>query len=531
MRMTGGEALVRALAAEGVRTVFGIPGTHNLAVYDALLDVPAVRHIGARHEQGAAFMADGYARAGGQVGVCLSTTGPAALNLFTALGTAYGDSSAVLAVASEIPSRYVGQEKGCLHECRDQAGLFRLLLGWCGQPGNVAAIPAAVREAFRRLCGGRPRPAALQLSCDVLDSTGEATILTPVPIAPPPGQPDEVARAARLLNDSHRPVLWAGGGVISSDASAALVRLAERLQAPVFTTTLGKGAIPDDHRLALGTAFLKRPGRSYLAGCDLLLAVGTRFTELETRRWALGLPGQVVQIDIDPAEIGRNYPVAAGVIGDARQVMEQLAALVAGARPDRSAEAAEVRRQVRDGCEGRSPEALRLVRALRAALPRDTIVVNDLTVAAYWGQVALEVFEPRTYLYPWGFAPLGFALPAALGARLARPDRPVVALAGDGGFLFTGQELATAVQYGVPVVVVVFNDSAFGVLRPQQQKRYGRTCAIDLVNPDFVALARAFGAGARRVQAVEELGPALREALEAGHPWLIEFPVALPWPV
>jgi acetolactate synthase-1/2/3 large subunit len=263
----------------------------------------------------------------------------------------------------------------------------------------------------------------------------------------------------------------------------------------------------------------------------VLLAVGTRFTELETAAWSLRLPDRVAQIDVDSAEIGRNYPVVAGVVGDARLVLEQLAELVADTRPDRGSEVAEVKRQIWQGWQQRAPEALRLVQTLRAVLPRNAVVVNDLTVAAYWAQVALPVYEPRTYLFPYGFAPLGFAVPAAIGAKLARPDRPVVAIAGDGGFLFTCQELATAVQFTVPLVVLVFNDNAFGVLRPQQQQRYGRTYAVDLVNPDFVALAQAFGLSAQRVHTVEQLGEMLTKAVNADCPWLIEFPISLPWPV
>ncbi|MDE2757121.1 MAG: thiamine pyrophosphate-binding protein, partial [Acidobacteriota bacterium] len=465
--MTGGQALVRSLEAHDVTTVFGIPGTHNLAVYDALLDSP-IRHVSARHEQGAAFMADGYARAGGEVGVCLSTTGPAALNTLTPLGTAFSDSSRVLCVASQIQSNFLGRGKGLLHECSGQSGGFRSVTKWWQQATTVEAIPWLVREAFAQLGSGRPRPAALEIPCDVLDSTGHPDLPAPLETAPEQPLPEELSRACRLLEKARRPVIWAGGGLIRAGASNALIRLAERLQSPVFTTTLGKGAIPEDHPLSAGNTLLHPAGRAYLETCDLVLAVGTRFKEIETERWRLRLPERLIHIDIDPAEIGRNYQVSAAVAGHARPALEGLLELWRGAAPsrDRVREVKELRGRIWDECRQRAPEAVELVECLRAALPRESILVCDLTAAATWCHHLLEAYEPAGFHVPWGFCTLGFGLPAAIGAKLARPRRPVVLLSGDGGFLFNCQELATAVECGLPLVMVVFNDKGYGVLRP-----------------------------------------------------------------
>ena len=529
MAITGGEAVVRSLAAHGVRTVFGIPGTHNLAVYDALLD-SEIRHILTRHEQGAAFMADGYARAGGRPGVCITTTGPAVMNALAALSSAYSDSSPILVIASQICAEHLGQGKGYAHDSPDQLSGFRPVTKWSRCCDTVAAIPQAVREAFLEMKSGRPRPTVVEVPFDVLDGSGEVDIPEPAPIETP--QPDENAldRAAGLLKKAKRPVIWAGGGVITSGASSALRSLAEILEAPVFPTTQGKGSLPEDHPLAAGNTLVHPLATEYLSSCDLMLAIGTRFSELETARWSLRLPGDLIQIDVDAEQIGRNYPVSEGIVSDAKLALEALIDRCSDDEPraSRAAEVAELKSCLMKDFHKRSPEAVELIRTLRSALPRETVIVSDLTVVAYWCHHVLDVFEPRTYFNSMGFGSLGFGLPAAMGAKLAVPDRPVVVLTGDGGFQFTCQELGTAVQFGVPVVVVVFNDDGYGILWPQQQARYGRTNATDLVNPDFVALAHAFGASGRRVEEVGELGAAIKSALDADGPSLIEVPLSLP---
>ena len=534
MRMTGGEAVVRSLAAHDVDTVFGIPGTHNLGIYDALRAMGGIRHILARHEQGAAFMADGYARASGEVGVCISTTGPAALNTLASLGTAFSDSSPVLCIASQIPAEGIGLDKGYLHECQDQLGSFAPVTKWRARADTVESIPGVMREAFAQMLSGRPRPTAVEIPCDTLDERDEVTIPAPAGVNRPAPDPEQVERAARLLRAARRPVIWAGGGVISSSAGAEVRQLAERLQAPIFTTVLGKGAVADDHPLAAGATILHPAARAFLAESDLMLAVGTRFTEEETDRWGLCLPDSLIHIDIDPEEIDRNYPATVGVVGDARAALQLInAQLQELRRPDNGSAAgiAKMRQEVWRYCQARAPEGVELVQTLRKALPRDTIIVSDLTVAAYWCRRLLYIYEPRTNIYPWGFCTLGFGLPAAIGAKVARPDRPVVVLCGDGGFLFNCQELAVAAQFDVPIVALVFNDSAYGVLKPQQMARYGQAHAVDLVNPDFVALAGAFGVDGCRVTSIEQLGPAVAKAIEADRSALIELPGTLPWPI
>ena len=374
----------------------------------------------------------------------------------------------------------------------------------------------------------------MEIPCDTLDEDDDLAIPAPVAAEREAPETELVERAAGLLRAGRRPVIWAGGGVIGSGAGAELRQLAERLQAPVFTTVLGKGAVADDHPLAAGATILHPAGREFVAECDVMLAVGTRFTEEESDRWGLRLPDTLIHVEIDPEEIDRNYAATLGVVGDARAALQLINDQLQELRREDNTIAAEVaalRQKVWRYCQERAPEGVELVQTLRKALPRETILVSDLTVAAYWCRRLLDIYEPRTNIYPWGFCTLGFGLPAAIGAKVARPDRPVVALCGDGGFMFNCQELAAAVQFDVPIITLVFNDEAYGVLRPQQEARYGAAHAVDVVNPDFMGLADAFGVDGCRVDSIEQLGPAVTKAIEADRSTLIELPGSLPWPI
>lgn len=530
-QQSGGAALVAALAAHEVRAVFGIPGTHNLAAYEALASTPSIRHVLARHEQGAGFMADGFARASGRFGVCLSTTGPAALNVLTPLGTAFADSVPILSIASEIPAAGLGLGKGYLHECRDQLGCYAPVTKFSALVTEVTDIGSTVADAVAAMRTGRPRPAALDIPCDVLDADAGCEPTGPHEIPEPSCDLGAVARAAELLAEARSPLIWAGGGVMRSGAGAALVRLAEQLDAPVFCTVLGKGVIPDDHPLAAGAGFLHPAAAKLRENCDVLLALGTGLGQLETGNWQLEMPPGVIQVDIDPGAIGRNYPVTEGVLGDVNVALEALSATISDNCREAAGAVATMKSEMRAQCRQRCPQAVELLEAIRHGLPRETILVNDLTVGVYWGRYVLDVYEPRTYLYPWNFCTLGYGLPAAIGAAVARPEAPVVVLCGDGGFLFNVQELATAVQHRLPLTVVVFNDSAYGVLKPQQEQRYDRTFATDLRNPDLVELAGAFGAEGVRVSSGDQLEAALKVAVASDQVTVIDLPVSLPWPV
>ena len=527
--MTGGQALVGALAAHGVDTIFGMPGSHSLVIYDALVDCPAIQHISVRHEQGAAFMADGYARVTGKVGVCLTTTGPAALNTFGSLATSYGDSIPVLLLCTQVPSDFIGQNKGFYHEIPHQMGMLERVTKYSVSVRSGQQIADSVREAFRIALDGRPRPVALELPYNVLNAEWEVTISDPAARTRSKPGPNEVEAAMTLITQAKRPIIWIGGGATTSGVSTELRQLAELIQAPVLSTPLGKGVLSADHPLDVGFLAVKTPVQVYMKTCDLMIAIGTRLSFISTERWTLPFPQKMIHIDIDPEVIGRNYPVTLGIVADARETLKAIVERLevdATRCESRESEVRALKEQVRTDWESDIPREYQLIQRIRSALPRETIVVGGPTMASYLTWRMFDLFEPRHYPYPLSCATVGYALPAALGAKLANPDRPVVAMCGDGGFMLTCQELATAVQYGVNVVIMLFNDNGYEVLRLQQQERFGRYSEVDLKNPDFVAMARSFGAESWRVE-VDQLREAIRPALALEKMVLLEIPVTL----
>lgn len=522
----GADLLVECLLNENLTTVFGIPGITTLAIYDAFVDYPALRHVEVRHEQAAVYMADGYARASGQIGVALTSGGPGALNTLTAMGTAYNDSVPVLHLVSENPHALRGKGRGYFHDIRDQFGVFRPVTGFGSQVESPEEIPPAIHAAVHALRNRRPRPALVEITADALTARAEVTLEPPAAVARPAPPPDRLQAAARLLAAARAPVLWAGGGVLWAGASDLLVQLAERLGAPVLTSQLGKGALPADHPLHIGNWATERPVQELIDRSDVMLAIGTRFSYFPTRAWTLRLPRRLVQIDLDPAEIGRNYPVEVGLVGDARAALAGLLAELdrsgLAVRPSRRSEVDAVRETVlaRVG----QPVELEVLDQIRRVLPRSALVFNDPTTIAFWARFYWPAYEPRTWFVPAGFGTLGYALPAAIGAKIARPDRPVVAIIGDAGVMFTIQDLMTAAQDHVPVVVLVFNDEGYGVERRHQDQLFGRRSGVDVRPPDFVRLAEALGAAAFRADDLRALGVILEAALGLDRPALVEVP-------
>lgn len=528
-QMTGGQALARSLSHEGVRTIFGLPGVQLYHALGGLLDTPEIRFISTRHEQGTTYMADGYARAGGGIGTAMVVPGPGLLNASAGLSDAYAASSPVLLIAGQINIDMIGKNRGVLHEINDQLDVARTITKWCTRILDPAQIPTAVHEAFRHLNTGRPRPVEIEIPPETLAQVAEIDLYEPVIYTPQSPDLHSVDQAAALIVKAERPVIWAGGGVIRSCATDALTNLAELLQAPVITTPEGKGAISARHYLSLGTARGGvRPGgdplHQYLGDCDLILAVGTRFATptLEPTK-------QVVQIDIDPEEVGRNHPNTAGIVGDARLSLEALEDSLRshGSRTSRRDEFEAFRSQ-RDELMLRVEPQNSFVRALRDAIPDDGVMVADQTQVGYYSNSFYPVYEPGTYLNSSYQGNLGFAFPTALGAKVAIPDRAVVSISGDGGFLFNSQELATAVQYGINIVAVIFNDGAYGnVLRDMMDTFDGRDVGARLHNPDFVKLAQAYGTDAVRAHSPSELNGCLKEALVNNRPTVIEVPVEM----
>ena len=526
MAVTGAQLLVESLLAEGVETLFGIPGVGTLAVYDAFIDKPELRHIEVRHEQSAVFMADGYARASGQVGVAFTSNGPGALNTITAMATAHNDSVPVLHLVSENPPEVRRKGKGHFHDISDQFGIFRPVSGHAAQVALADEIPAAVNAAFFALRNRRPRPALVEFANEAF------TTITPAR-AMPGGErvehtidPASVARAAEILAAADRPLVWAGGGVATIETSAILTRIVERLGAPTITTQKGKGAIPSEHPLHIGNWANEQPVRDLIDECDVLLAVGTRFSYFPTGGWSLRLPDRIVQIDLDPAEIGRNYPVEAGIVGDTgialRALEAELDRLGHQPLPDRDNEVAKALGRIAEAVG--TPIEIEVLDQIRLALPPESLVFNDPTTIAFWARSHWKTDRPRTWFVPSGFGTLGYALPATIGARFARPDTPSVAIIGDAGVMFTIQDLMTAVQENVPAIVLVFNDEGYGVERRHQDHLYGRRSGVDIRPPDFVALARSFGARGILVDDLSRVGETLESVLDAEGPTLIEIP-------
>jgi acetolactate synthase-1/2/3 large subunit len=526
---------VEALRAEGVRHVFGIPGIHNLAVYDALLRQTDLVHVLARHEQGAAFMADGYARASGRPGVVLVTTGPGATNALTPLVESYAGSQPVLLLMSDVASALVGKDLGALHEVPNQIECFRPVCRWAETVGSGAEIPGAVQGAFHLLRTGRPGPIALSVPTDLLGGRVDGRLTPAGQGVRPPCDAGLVEEAAGHLRRARRPLIVAGGGAVHAGAGAELAALARRLDAPVVTTVMGRGVLPETDPRWLGVLPNRRATQAALEAADVVLAVGCRFAHRSTRGILLDLhfrPDQaLLHLDLDPTVIGKMHAPTVALVGDARDgVAGLLAALGDGA-----ARAAWDRAALAAARAARSPRYTptidRLIGILRDSLAPDGVVVNDQTGINYWMEWHFPVLAPRTFLYPVGSATLGYAVPGAIGAKVALPDRQVLAVAGDGGFLFSVNELATAVKYGLGVVFLVLNDGGYGAIRWLQERLFGRSGEAELVNPDFPALARAFGADAERVDELDGLPAALEAAFARRGPTVIELPIAIepPW--
>lgn len=535
-KVRGGVALIKALEAHGVRTTFGIPGVHTLDAYDALYDSDHIATILPRHEQGAGYMADGAYRATGKPGVALIVTGPGVTNVVTAAGEAFADSSRIVIIATNLERKYLDTLEGNLHEMKDQMGVMRPVTKWAHRVMSAKEIPGAVAEAFRQVQTGRGRPVYLEIPIDVM---AEEVEIDELPVgegertAP---NPEQVAEAADLIAAANRVFIFAGGGCDDDEVSPLLRELAHELGAPVCTSLMGKGAIPEDDDYAVG-AFGYRwspesPIASLMKGADLTIAIGTGLGVRTTAQGTMPLPTPLIHIDIDPHEIGRRYPTAVGIVADAALTLKALLEAVrAGKRPKERWSVEEIR-AVREAnfqpANERAERYVAYLRALREATPRDAIVTCDMTMMCYEAVRYFPVYEPRTFTFPRGFGTLGSSLPTALGAKIARPDRKVVSLNGDGGFQFTMQELGAAAHHRIPVTIVIFNDSTHTAVKVAQREAYpGRYIDVDLVNPDYVKLAGAYGITAVRAESPAALSEALASALQREEPVLIDVPIKL----
>ena len=549
--VAGGRLVVDLLKAEGIRYVFGIVGSTFLDVLDALYDDRAVEYVNVRHEQAAAFMADGLARVTGRPGVCLVTSGPGATNLLTGVAAAHVAHSPVVTLVGSIERAHQG--KDAFQEF-DLLGMFRPVTKLAVQVQQVERIPELLRGALRAAMSGRRGPVLVEIPRDVLSER-----LSPAPAGAPeashathaaPPHPEAIRQAVRLIGQARRPLLLVGGGVSWAEASEAVVRLSERAAMPMITAYGRNDAVPNAHPLYVGP--LGRAGAPEAAAicrrADLIVAVGSRLahftTHFDDRYIAAGTA--IVQIDVDPRDIGRHYPVAVGIQADARMTCEALLQALPreGAGPAApewrtEAEAHRARRQARLAEEATldaTPlKPQRVYAELRRALPPETIVALDAGAAPAYGYDRLQFTRARTFLTPLDLGGLGFAFPEALGAKLGRPDAPVLAIHGDGGFLMNAQEIETAVRHRINVVTLVMNNNCWGSEKAYQRQFFGgRYIGCDIGNPRYDAYAELFGAAGFYVEAPDQIGDVMKAALACGRPAIVEVPVdpdELPTPV
>lgn len=531
--MTGADILVECLKAQGVKAIFGMPGTQNVYIYDALLRKgEGIKRVLIRHEQSATFLADGYARSKGEVGVALTVPGPGATNASTGIGEAYTDSIPVLLITGQSDSKIIAKNPYKLFHGLDQLSFFKPITKFCARPKAASEIPHLVEKAFHQMLNGRPGPAMLEFTSDVLTQEAEATITIPKKVALERSDGDslEISKAAVLLNESKLPLILVGGAAIWSGAEKEVKQLSELLDAPVSVTRLGKGVISEDDPKALSNLNGKG-GRKAFEIADLILSVGCRFTSIDSRGWSLKLPPRHIQVDPDSEELGKEYPVDIGICGDVKSVLCQLIdelktikSKLHASQLSRSSLWKEHLPQIHQEVIN-SPKPP-ILAEMREILAPDAIVSVDVHSIGYRAFAEFPVYMPRCFLYPCIYVALGYAFPASLGAKVAFPDRQVVCFSGDGGFLMGAMELATAVQYKINVVSVVVSDNCLTAIKgTQEQMCDGRSVDIEIQNPDFVKFAESFGAVAYRANGPDEFKLALREALKCEVPSLIELPM------
>jgi len=528
--MTAAEAVVATLIGHGLDTIYALPGVQNDLLFEALFKFSDRLHtVHTRHEQGAAYMALGAALATGKPQAFAVVPGPGLLNAGAALLTAFATNAPVLGLIGQIPDADIGRDLGQLHEIRDQAGIVKRLVDHHELIRKPERASAAAAAALRAMGSGRPGPAALECAMDVWGKSGPVRLQDPLPVPAPEIDRDAVRRAAKLLGAAKRPLIICGGG--AQDSSAEVTALSDMLQAPVLAFRRGRGVLDGRSPFSVTLPL----GRDLWAEADVVLAVGTRLL-IQFRQWGLPRDLKIVRVDADPKEHNRLHKPAVALTGDAKPILQSLLAELPAhnaKRASRQAKMAERQAAWRKRFDNKIAPQIAYLEAIRAELPEDGILVEDITQMVFAARIVYPVYKPRTYISPGFQDPLGLGFATALGAQHARPDVPVVAICGDGGFMFTATEMATAIRHRIPLVTIVFNDGAFGNVRRIQKERYGNhLIGSDLANPDFVAFGKSFGAEAARVRSPQDLRLALRRAFaHRDGPSLIEVPVGeLPSP-
>jgi 5-guanidino-2-oxopentanoate decarboxylase len=523
--LSTGEALVGLLEAYGVDTIFGIPGVHNVEMYRAL-PASKIVHILTRHEQGAGFMADGYARASGKPGVCFTITGPGLLNILTPMGQAWSDSSPIYVISSALDVRDNAQGRGRLHEMQNQRQAAASIATRSITAYTPKDVQDAVAVAFAGFNAARPRPAYLELPLDLLkEASGDGWLARALP-SPPLPSPKSVSEACSLLAAARKPLIVLGGGAAA--AGAAAQKIAEALGAIVLTTIAGKGIVPASHPLCLGARMAQAPAKKLMIEADVMLAVGTEISETDLWEKSIELPGKIIRVDLDPENLARPHRSYVPILADAKLALEAIAkalpALEAGKRrKDNEIFVSSYLRREPEGDDELRSLLRKVLTAIRESLPADTIIASDMTQIAYAANEIFDVDVPRAWIHPVGFGTLGFALPAAIGAKAALPQRPVAAMLGDYGFQYTVNELGTAVELQQQMPILLWNNDALGQIRDDMIMKGIQPNAVTLRNPDFQALAKAYGCLAEMPRSLDDLRLAIARALKAKGPTLIEM--------
>lgn len=531
MTYTGGDALADSLIRHGVKDLFLIPGIQLDWAVEALRKrSDQINLFVPRHEQTTTYMADGYYRASGRVGASMVVPGPGALNAGAGLATAYASNSKVLFVTGQIHSSGVGRGCGLLHEIKDQTSFVQGLTKWHQFVSGPDAISGAFDQAFSQLQAGRPRPVGIEVPHDYLSARAQEAGGSALQEAAPPAAIDSQAldRAAALIDDAQFPVLYVGGGIFPAEASAELTSLARRIGAPVVMSDNGRGAIDDRHPLAMNAL----AGRAVFQHADVVVVIGSRFVDAltPTASWPAG-SAKFIHINVDAADVALTREPEVAVVADARQALEALAGLVKVRVALSDERALAVKAWAQAQIDMVEPQAS-YIREMRTALPEDGIFVNELTQVGYLARIAFPVHAPRTYIGPGYQGTLGYGFPVALGAAVSAKGRRVLSVTGDGGFGWNLQELATAKRYQLPVTLVVFNDGHYGNVRAIQRREFGAEVAVELQNPDFALLGKAFGVDTIQVDTPKALGAAIRESVRAHGPVMIEVKVGVmpsPW--
>lgn len=525
-QLSCGALVVDSLERHGVEVVFGIPASHTLALYEFLAQ-SSIRHVTPRHEQGAGYAADGYARATGQPGVCIVTTGPALLNAAAAAGTAYHDSIPMLIISPGMARERNGRDTGFLHEVKNQSAAFENIVAWSRRPESLADVGSAIADAFEHFATRRPRPVHLEIPLDILNSAEEVPS-APIYRARPalPADQSQIDAALLHLRGARSPAILVGGGAI--DAGGAVLALAERLDAVVVSTCNAKGVVPEQHPLSIGASLRLEQARSLLSESDVVVAIGTEIAESDLWVDRLELAGELVRIDIDEQQLQKNAHASAPILGRADVVVPELVRALGPEDGrdlrDGTTRAAAARDALQGAREIDGAPFAELHYQLRETLADDAIITGDSAQVCYYGTVHyFSMPSPRQFLYPAGFATLGYALPAAVGAKLAFPEREVVALLGDGGLMFTVSELATAVENRLGIPIIVYNNSGYKQIKDEMIARGSQPLGVDLPTPDFMALAGAFGASGIRLTELTGFEEAVRRALASDVPTLIEI--------